>query len=280
MLFDLTNEVKQKAIEAGFVSVGIIDLAGLTDLHSSWVGEVRELYRPEAELANTKSVIVLAFNTWDRAYSLTIDSSSWTNNGIQSSGSRFAHNSLGYEVMKNKAWTIVDFLHNEGFEAKWSVGIHLKRAAVLSGLGAQGKNSLLITPEFGPRVFLIAVLTSAELIPDSLFEEDLCKDCKKCIKVCPTKAIEPYRPRIERCMVYHLECPDSSIVPESVREKSKQLIKKPTPNSYIECTRCVDVCPIGRRNSEKQQEEMVAGSVLIAKEFRKTFNGTFKIDII
>lgn len=214
------------------------------------MGEVRELYRPEAELASTKSVIILAFNTWDSAYSLTIDSSRWRNNGTQLPSKRFAHNSLGYEVMKNKAWTIVDFLQKEGFEAKWSVGIPLKTTAVLCGLGSQGKNSLLITPDFGPRVFLIAVLTSAELKPDSPFEEDLCKDCERCIKVCPTNAIEPYKPRIERCMVYHLECPDSTKVPESVKEKTKQLIKRPTPNSYIECTRCVDVCPIGRRISE------------------------------
>jgi len=250
MQLDLTNGVKQKAIEAGFVSVGIVDLERLKDLHYGWVGEVRELYRPEAELTSTKSVIVSALNTWDRAYSLNIDSLSWRNNGTQHSNSRFVHNSLGYEVMKNKAWTIVNFLNNEGFEAKWSVGIHLKRAAVLSGLGTQGKNSLLITPDFGPRVFLIAVLTSAELKSDSPFEHDFCEDCERCIKACPTNAIiEPYKPKIERCMVYHLECPNSTKVPESVRKKTRHLIERPTSNSYIECTRCVDACPIGSHSS-------------------------------
>ncbi|MHA2220863.1 MAG: epoxyqueuosine reductase [Candidatus Thorarchaeota archaeon] len=243
MKIELTKIVKQKAIDAGFVSVGVASLDRLEDLHHGWVGEVRELYRPEAELANTKSVIVLAFNTWDHAYSLMIDS--------PKQDSRFAHNSLGYEVMKTRAWTIVDFLQREGFEAKWSVGIHLKRAAILSGMGAQGKNSLLITPNYGPRVFLIAVLTSAELYPDSPFEGDLCKDCKRCIKACPTNAIiEPYKPRIERCMVYRLECPNSTNVPESVREKTRKLIERPTSNSYIECTRCVDACPIGSQNLE------------------------------
>jgi len=110
MLYALTNEVKRKAIEAGFVSIGIADLDMLKNLHYGWVGEVRELYRPEAELANTKSVIILAFNTWDSAYSLTIHSPIWRNNGTQLPSKRFAHNSLGYEVMKNKAWTIVAFL--------------------------------------------------------------------------------------------------------------------------------------------------------------------------
>ncbi|MHA1961056.1 MAG: epoxyqueuosine reductase [Candidatus Thorarchaeota archaeon] len=241
----LTKEVKRRALEAGFVSIGIADSNLLKHLQYGWVGEVRELYRPEAELASVKSVIVLAFNTWDRAYSLTIDSPSWRNNGYQAPESRFAYVSLGYEVIKNRAWTVVEFLRNEGFEAKWSVDIPLKTTAVLCGLGCQGKSSLLITPDYGPRVFLIAILTSAELKKDGPFEEDLCKNCERCIKACPTNAIDPYRPRIEHCMIYYLECPESSKVPESVREKTRNLIKRPTSSSYIECTRCIDVCPIG-----------------------------------
>ncbi|MFX1483151.1 MAG: 4Fe-4S double cluster binding domain-containing protein [Promethearchaeota archaeon] len=253
MKLTLANQVKQRALEVGFVSVGIADVNALKALPYGWVGEVRELYRPENELPGAKSVIMLAFNTWDRAYSLNVESSSWTNSGTQHQDSRYAHNSLGYEVMKNKAWTIVEFLKERGFEARWSLGIPLKTTAVLCGLGAQGKNSLLITPEFGPRVSLIAVLTSACLTPDNPFEDDLCKNCDRCIKVCPTRAIEPYNPRIEHCMVYHLECPDSTKVPEQVKEKSRQLTKRPTSNSYIECTRCVDVCPIGKEHESSTQ---------------------------
>ncbi|MHA1959809.1 MAG: epoxyqueuosine reductase [Candidatus Thorarchaeota archaeon] len=246
VIMTLTKEVKRIALEADFVSIGITDPCLLKDLNYGWVGEVREIYRPEAELANVKSVIVLAFNTGDCAYSLTIDSPSWRNRDSQSPESQLAYISLGYEVIKNKAWTVVDFLRSEGFEAKWSLDIPLKTTAVLCGLGSQGKSSLLITPKYGPRVFLIAVLTSAELKADDPFEEDLCKDCERCIKACPTNAIDPYRPRIEHCMVYHLECPASPKVPETVREKTRELIKRPTSGSYIECTRCIDVCPIGR----------------------------------
>lgn len=242
----LTEGVKQRAIDAGFVSVGITSPEMLRNLPYGWVGEVRELYRPEEELPNVKSVIVMAFNTWDTVYSLKIDSPSCRNNEAHSTTFRFAYNSFGYEVMKNKAWTVIDYLRNEGFESKWSVGIPLKTAAIKCGLGCQGKSSLLLTPDYGPRVFLIAVLTSAEMEIDQPFEDDLCGDCERCIKACPTKAIEPYRLNIEHCMVYPLECPDSTAVPDYVREKEQQLIKRPTPNSYIQCTRCIDVCPIGR----------------------------------
>ncbi|MHA1959138.1 MAG: 4Fe-4S double cluster binding domain-containing protein [Candidatus Thorarchaeota archaeon] len=239
------------AIEAGFVSVGITSVRMLNDLPYGWVGEVRELYKPEEELPSVKSVIVMAFNTPDQGYFVNILSPEWRNNGTQSQSARFGHNSYAYEVMKNKAWRVVEYLRDAGFEAKWSVGIPLKTTAVLCGLGYQGKSSLLVTPSHGPRVNLIGVLTSAELETDRPFEEDLCGDCERCMKVCPTKAILPYRPRINHCMVYSLECPDSTEVPENVKERTKQLIKRPTSNSYIECARCIDVCPIGRPSGQR-----------------------------
>ena len=42
-------------------------------------------------------------------------------------------------------------------------GLYMKDAAVLAGLGCIGRNNLLITPEYGPRVRLRVVLLDAEL---------------------------------------------------------------------------------------------------------------------
>jgi epoxyqueuosine reductase QueG len=64
-----------------------------------------------------------------------------------------------------------------------------KHAAVLAGLGQMGKSSLLITPQYGNRVYISSVITNAPLEPDEPFKEDLCKDCDICIKACPVKAI-------------------------------------------------------------------------------------------
>ena len=63
-----------------------------------------------------------------------------------------------------------------------------KLAAHLAGLGWIGKNCLLITPEFGPRVRLASVLTDCKL--DSGTRMDgRCGDCRACVDVCPAGAI-------------------------------------------------------------------------------------------
>lgn len=69
--------------------------------------------------------------------------------------------------------------------------ISLKNAAYLAGLGVIGKNTLLITPEFGNMVWLGAVITSLELEPDPILEKNPChKNCKICIDNCPVKALD------------------------------------------------------------------------------------------
>lgn len=68
-------------------------------------------------------------------------------------------------------------------------GVFLKDAAVLAGLGVIGKNNILITPEYGPRVriramFLDAVFESAD---PGVF--DPCSDCyQPCFSACPEDA--------------------------------------------------------------------------------------------
>jgi len=238
----LSNELKEIARETGFVSLGITTPEMLSDLPYGWVAELRELYTPEDELQNVKSVILLAWQSWDKTFNLNVNPPKENENGTHFESYYFSE-----EIMKNKAWTIVDFLHQRGFDAKWSINIPLKTAAVRCGLGSQGKNSLLISPDFGPRIRLIAVLTDAVLDIDSPFEEDLCGDCDRCIKVCPTNAIEPFRLNITHCMVYSSESPTSTDVPDFVRQQEQKLFQRPTPNSFIECTRCIDVCPIGKK---------------------------------
>jgi epoxyqueuosine reductase len=164
---------------------------------------------------------------------------------------------LYYEVLKNKAWVIVDYLTKKGYAARLSLAIPLKTAAVRCGLGCQGKNTLLITPNYGPRIRLISVLTTAELDVDEPYKDDLCEGCEKCIIACPTKALEPYKIKINRCLTYAAEKPHAQDVPDDVRKIGKRLTQRPTPNSYIECTTCLVVCPIGKplRTERSMQKE-------------------------
>jgi epoxyqueuosine reductase len=67
-----------------------------------------------------------------------------------------------------------------------------KLAAHLAGLGWIGKNTLLITPEHGPRVRLMTVLTTAPLPvtkPKVELTYDGCGACRVCVDVCPVQAL-------------------------------------------------------------------------------------------
>jgi len=65
-----------------------------------------------------------------------------------------------------------------------------KHAAEAAGLGTLGRNSLLITPEFGPRVRLACLLTEASVEATPRVKNDFCTKCNACIRVCPAQAIE------------------------------------------------------------------------------------------
>ena len=65
-----------------------------------------------------------------------------------------------------------------------------KHAAELAGLGTIGRNSLLITPKFGPRVRLACLLTEAPVVETPRMKKDLCTQCNACIRVCPAQALQ------------------------------------------------------------------------------------------
>jgi epoxyqueuosine reductase QueG len=68
--------------------------------------------------------------------------------------------------------------------------VSAKHSAVAAGLGTIGKNTLVITPEYGNMVWFNAVLVDAVLEPDALLTENLCHEsCSLCIDNCPAGAL-------------------------------------------------------------------------------------------
>jgi epoxyqueuosine reductase QueG len=143
--------------------------------------------------------------------------------------------------------------------------LSLAHAAVEAGLGTLGLNLMLLTPEYGPRVMLGAVLTSAALEPDRPMAEPLClgEACGRCLLACPADAIGQWALDKERCaplaspygftyLMGHIE----RLVKSSRDEQLALLKSKESFMSwqsilrgvgvYSGCTRCVDVCPVGR----------------------------------
>lgn len=62
-----------------------------------------------------------------------------------------------------------------------------RHAAVAAGLGTFGLNNLVLSPRFGPRNRFNSIITTAELAPDEMLGEDVCRgeDCRICIDKWP-----------------------------------------------------------------------------------------------
>jgi epoxyqueuosine reductase len=245
-MISLTEEIRKKARESGFISAGITNPESIRDLPYGWVADVKKLTPPEEVMSGTRSVILLVFDAWDSAFSLQIDSPDWKGFGLHPPGDEPEGYYFSTQLMMTKAWPIVNYLREMGHDARLTNSIPMKTAAIKCGLGAQGKNTLLINPEVGPRAKLLAILTTASLEIDEPYEGNPCAECERCIRACPTGALSPYQLEINRCLTYAAENPGGVNVPDDVRALEKKLIVRPSPNSFIECTTCIFSCPIGK----------------------------------
>ncbi len=63
-----------------------------------------------------------------------------------------------------------------------------RHLAQQAGLGYIGRHGLLVHPTYGAQVRYCSILTDLEFAPDRRVEAD-CGSCRKCIAVCPAKAI-------------------------------------------------------------------------------------------
>lgn len=107
--------------------------------------------------------------------------------------------------------------------------ISLKNAAHQAGLGVIGKNTLLITPQYGNMVWLGAVITSADLEPDPILEKNPCQGkCRVCIDHCPVGAI------------------DGGLFIDQKKCKNFAFGEEDGGEWRIKCNRCRVLCPSSR----------------------------------
>jgi epoxyqueuosine reductase len=66
---------------------------------------------------------------------------------------------------------------------------------VAAGIGELGRNHVVLTPDWGPRIRAVSVITRADLEPDPLYSgPKICSDsCDVCVKICPSHAIDPVK---------------------------------------------------------------------------------------
>jgi epoxyqueuosine reductase len=120
-------------------------------------------------------------------------------------------------------------------------GVFLKDAAVFAGLGVVGKNNLLVSPKWGPRVRLRSVLIEGRLPSNEPLENfDPCSRCPMpCRKACPVNAFHGGRYSRPDC-IQRLEADRGSPI------ESGQKDSEGRPILVTEwCRRCEFKCPAG-----------------------------------
>ena len=117
-----------------------------------------------------------------------------------------------------------------------SAPIMEKSFAVMSGIGFQGKNTMLIVPGFGSWVYLAEILTTAQYNSNNTpILNDSCNGCEECLNSCPTGALEsPNLINSAKCLSYQTIEATKDISPSTGRYMGK---------CFSGCDRCQEVCP-------------------------------------
>ena len=145
-----------------------------------------------------------------------------------------------HQVIKQKMKTLVETVSaklDRSIQSRWYVddGPMLDRAAAhRAGTGWFGKNTNILTSQYGSWVFLGQIVTDLDLTPDSPLKKT-CGECTRCLDACPTNAfVGPYVLDARRCISY-LTIELKSAIPEELRP----LIG----NRVFGCDDCQIVCP-------------------------------------
>jgi len=178
---DATKKVKKAARFLG------ADLVGISKYNPLWGYDPLYVLTKNKEVPakfpfQPKSVIVMAIEMDYRT--------------IATSPSYISDSTVGlcYSRMAELANSVTTFLRELGYKSFGS-GNDIAMSipyAIEAGLGELGRNGLLVTYEYGPRVRLCKVFTELELIPDkpiSFGVQEFCKMCGLCAEACPSKAI-------------------------------------------------------------------------------------------
>lgn len=119
--------------------------------------------------------------------------------------------------------------------------LHDKHMAQLAGLGQFGKNTLLINPQYGSFFFIGSLVTDLELGEYEYSNEsaqDICGQCNRCIKACPTGAISEERYlNSKRCLSYLTQSKD--LIPDELIGKMQKFT--------FGCDFCQLACPYNQR---------------------------------
>jgi epoxyqueuosine reductase len=252
-LGELSQQIKQQALELGFHKVGIVSVAETTAtsaesaqalqrwLDQGYQAEMAWMANPKRQdirlvMSDVRSVICVALNYYTPHVRPV---------GKQYAKiSRYGWGRDYHKVLHKRLKALATWLEQsgEGIQARYYADtgpLSDKFWAQQAGIGWIAKNSNVITREYGSWVFLGSVLTNLELIADRPHTTH-CGTCTRCLDACPTQAItQPFVVDANRCIAYH-----------TIENRADTLPPDITPHLQgwvAGCDICQDVCPWNQR---------------------------------
>jgi epoxyqueuosine reductase len=285
---NITNLIKDKAIEIGFEKIGIAKAMKTTKEKrylNSWIkngsnasmkwiekrkderGDIN-VYFPEA-----KSVISVGLNYYV--------GKKQTNLKSDFKFSNYAWGEDYHHILKEKLFKLLKWIKKskpgiKGLVCVDTAPVMEKVWAQRAGLGWIGKHTNLITPDHGSWLFLGELILDIDLKPDLMFDEDLCGSCTACLDACPTNALTEYQIESEKCISY-----------KTIEYRGDFSNQNQNLHGWIYgCDICQDVCPWNNKFSKKSsleeflpKEEIVhwtndEWNNLNEEKFRRIFKGS------
>ncbi|MFV0376973.1 MAG: tRNA epoxyqueuosine(34) reductase QueG [Mangrovibacterium sp.] len=251
-----TERIRQKAIELGFLACGFSRADFLADekphldrwLDEGMNGDMDYMARnrdkrldPRLLHEGTQTVISVLLNYYP----------SETQQPDAPILSKYAYGTDYHFVLKDKLNALFQFINSEiapcqGRAFTDSAPVLDKAWAVRAGLGWIGKNTNLISVEYGSFFFIGELLIDLELDHNGRIVGNHCGNCTRCLDACPTQAIvAPYVVDARRCISY-----------QTIEQKGEidEKLRGQFRDRVFGCDICQDVCPWNLK-SEPHNEE-------------------------
>jgi epoxyqueuosine reductase len=251
---NLAEAVKKKARRIGFDLVGITDASPIDPSHlelfTDWLKagcaatmlymhrNLKMRFNPAELLEGAQSVIVVALN-----YKLP-ETQQPPHDKTAPTGkiAHYAQYRDYHPFIKTRLRQLIDFiasLAGPAFNFKICVDsapLAERALAQRAGLGFIGKNHMLINPSLGPQLFIGEIIINLELKPDKPIESETpCHGCDKCLKACPTGALDSHgRFDANKCISY-LTIEHKDAFPADLAPKIEDRL--------FGCDECVKACP-------------------------------------
>lgn len=133
-----------------------------------------------------------------------------------------------------------------------------RAVAERAGIGWSGKNSSIVTLEYGSYVYLGEMITTIPFPPDQPIE-DLCGSCRKCIDACPTGAlVQAGQLDSKKCIAFLTQT--KGFLEDTFREK--------IGNRLYGCDTCQTICPYNKGKDFHYHIEMEPDPEVVKPQLR------------